>query len=136
MEPLNENNNETTLKKESWEDWVHKNEIPILFVSFIIILIPFFLLKYDIIQINNPIREISIPNIDIIMNALSYVSSEELYNEFIETVTALTNETISKEEGLKVLEKLLQYKDYPSLIFDKNEFEEIVNKLIEEIKKL
>jgi histone deacetylase complex regulatory component SIN3 len=70
------------------------------------------------------------------MNALSYVSSEELYNEFIETVTALTNETISKEEGLKVLEKLLQYKDYPSLIFDKNEFEEIVNKLIEEIKKL
>lgn len=133
MEPFNENNDDSS-EKESWSEWLYKNKTPILVIFLVIILLPFFFDKNNIIDTKN-IQEV-FHNLNQNMTILHSITTEELYLDFFYTISDIKDNLITKEEGVKILKSLIHYKDNLSLVWDKKEFEKITEKIIDEIEKL
>jgi hypothetical protein len=137
LESLNENKNEMPLEKESWYDYLNENKSKIFGVSCIIIFI-------SLIYFNNTntsekpfiFPEVFVPPLDLILSSLQPYVLDIFYNDFLSIVSDVIDKKMSKEEGVIILLKMMNLKKNKALVFDEKEFQQITEKLLEEIEKL
>jgi hypothetical protein len=137
LESLNENKNEIPLEKESLYDYLNENKYKIFGVSCIIIFI-------SLIYFNNTntsekpfiFPEVFVPPLDLILSSLQPYVLDIFYNDFLSIVSDVIDKKMSKEEGVIILLKMMNLKKNKTLVFDEKEFQQITEKLLEEIEKL
>jgi hypothetical protein len=137
LESLNEDKNELSLEKKSWYDYLYENKYKILGISLIII-IPFlfFNINPNFSEKPFPFPEAPVSNIDLLLTSLQPNILDTLFNDFLTTISYIMDKSISKEEGISILLKIMKLKKFKTLVFNEEEFEQITKKLIEEIEKI
>ena len=120
------------VKKKSWYEWIYSNQNNILFGIFFICLIGGVTLFTE-----TPSSIINIESLQSLLDNLFTITDKKIYNQIGAIVQKAIFKDIHSQKSIIILEKILKdNQNYPSLIKDSQKFEEIINKIIEEIKKI